>query len=84
MELWESVKRWLSGEAKDAKDLVDDLETAWASDLERKEAELDAQPEERMQSLQDRIAENSSAFEELKARITGTGPVTDDDGGPVD
>ncbi len=83
MEFWQSVKRWLGGEAKEAKNLVDDVGTAWTSDLERKEAELDAQPDERMRSLQDRIAENSSAFEDLKAKITQTGPVTDDEGNPL-
>lgn len=83
MELWESVKRWLGREADEAKDLADDLETAWTSDLDRKEAELAAQPEERMRSLQDRIADNSSAFEDLKARITRTGPVTDEDAEPT-
>lgn len=83
MELWKSVRSWLGREAEEAKDLAEDLETKWASDLERKEAELEAQPEERMRSLQDRIAESSSAFEEIKAKITRTGPVTDDDGNPI-
>jgi hypothetical protein len=82
MEFWQSVKRWLGREAEEAKNLVDDLGTAWASDLDRKEAELDAQPDQRMRSLQDRIAENSSAFEDLKARMTQAGPVTDDEGNP--
>lgn len=82
MELWQSLKRWFDREAADAKDVADELEERWSSDLDRREAELAAKPEERVQSLQERIADNTSAFEELRAKITRTGPITDDEGNP--
>jgi hypothetical protein len=73
MSLWDTVRKWFTSEAESARDLAHDLETEWSADLDRKEAELAATPEERIEQLQDQIADNSSAFDDLKARIEPDG-----------
>lgn len=75
MGLMDSLKQLITGEVEAAKDLKDDLETSWSADLDRKEADLNATPEEKIESLQDRIAQNSSFFGELRARMAETGPI---------
>lgn len=44
-------------------------------DLSRREAELSATPEERMEMLQDEIEDNDSAFEDLQSKIDRKGAV---------
>lgn len=78
MSLWDTVRNWFKSEAESARDLAQDLEAKWSTDLDRKEAELAATPEERIEQLQDQIADQSSVFDDLKARIEPTGLDADD------
>ncbi len=69
MSFWDTVRGWFKSEVESAKDLAGDLETDWSADLDRKEAELNATPEQRMEQLQDQIATNDSAFDDIRAKI---------------
>ncbi len=80
MGLMDSLKQLLTGEVEAARELKDDLESSWSADLDRKEADLRATPSEKIESLQDRIDQNSSFFGELRARMAETGPIPQIDG----
>ncbi|MDH3295916.1 MAG: hypothetical protein OER95_16485 [Acidimicrobiia bacterium] len=69
MSVWETIRRWFTSEAASAKDLVRDLESEWSAELDRKEAGLSATPEEHLERLQDKISDNTSAFDEIRAKI---------------
>jgi hypothetical protein len=73
MGLWETVRSWFVTEAESAREVARNLETEWSADLDRKESELRAGPAEQLESLQDRIAGNTSAFDEIKAKIESSG-----------
>ncbi len=75
MGLMDSLKQLLTGEVEAAGELKENLERSWSADLDRKEAELHATPSEKIDSLQDRIEQNSSFFGELRARMAETGPI---------
>lgn len=72
MSFWDTVRGWFKSEVESAKELAGDLETDWSADLDRKEAELNATPEQRMEQLQDQIAANDSAFDDIRAKIDST------------
>lgn len=82
MSFWETVRGWFKSEAESARDLADDLQRDWSSDLDRKEAELAATPEERVEQLQDQISDNTSAFDDIKAKIETTDIDLDGDPNP--
>lgn len=75
MGLMDSLKNLITGEVEAANDLKTDVEASWSADLDRREAALNATPEEKIESLQDRIAQNSSFFGELRNRMAETGPI---------
>lgn len=68
MGFLDSVKSWFSREAADVKASVDDLEQRFDADLDRKERELAATPEEKIEMLQ---ADTSSddLLAEVQAKI---------------
>lgn len=70
MGFLDSLKTWLRTESADAKDLLGDTTTRLESDLNRREAELGASPAERLEQLQDQIAEDDS-FGSLRDKIEG-------------
>jgi len=69
MSVWETVRSWFKSEAKSGRELAADIQADWSADLDRKEAEMAATPEERIAQLQDEISDNASAFDDLKAKI---------------
>ena len=82
MSFWDTFRRWFRSEAESAKDLAGDLEADWSGALDRKEAELGATPSERIEQLQDRIADNDSTLDEIKARVEAAGIDLDRDEDP--
>lgn len=71
MGFLDTFTNWFKREARDVKDSVDQLEDRLDADLTRKERELNATPEERMEMIQ---AETSSddAFAAIQDRIDGS------------
>lgn len=70
MGFLDSLKSWLRTESADAKDLLGDTHSRMESDLDRREAELAASPAERLEQLQNQIAEDDS-FGSLRDKIEG-------------
>lgn len=60
------VKRLLQREARDAREVLSDLEQRAEADLDRRERALSASPEERLQATLDEIATSDAAYERLK------------------
>ena len=83
MSLWESVKSWFRSESTEAREWSGDLQRDLSADLDRKEADLQASPAEKIESLQDQISGNTNTIDEIKGRIetTGIDPETDESGG---
>jgi hypothetical protein len=71
----ERVQAWLRREAADADELAADTRRRLDEDLSRRERELTASPEERVELLQGDIARNDEDFEALRRRL---GPPPDD------
>lgn len=69
MGLLDSLKRWLSGEATEVRESIDDATDALNADLDRREAELTATPEEKMGSLLDEIEQSDQQLDELTSEI---------------
>ena len=84
MGLLDSLKRWLSGEATEVRDSIDEAADALNADLDRRESELTATPEEKMGSLLDEIEQSDQQLDELtdqiRARSEAYGEVVDADG----
>ncbi len=81
MSTWERIKSWFRSESEAARDWSADLQGDLSADLDRKEADLRATPAEKLENLQEQIAGNTDAIDEIKDRIAaaGTDPETDDD-----
>lgn len=77
MGFLDTIKSWLGAEAAEANDLKNDLEARWNRDLDRKEAELAATPEERMRMIQDQIDDNRATLDELQAKVDGRNAAAD-------
>ncbi|MDH4145845.1 MAG: hypothetical protein OEY23_11850 [Acidimicrobiia bacterium] len=58
-------------EAADVREAWDDLSDSLERDLDRRERELHATPEEKIEILQGQIAANDDAFEAVRSRIEG-------------
>ena len=71
MGLLDSISRWFKNEATDIKSSVDDLEQRLDTDMSRKERELAASPEERLEMIQDEIGESDS-FSAIQDKIDAT------------
>ncbi len=64
-----SLKNWFSSESAEAKKVKEDLEDRLDSDLTRRESELAATPEQRLDSIQTEIDNSDSMFDEIRAKI---------------
>jgi hypothetical protein len=62
------VKQAFSREVTDVRESVDELGQRLDADLTRREAELDATPEQKLDGILDEINDNDSVFDELRAR----------------
>ena len=83
MSVWAKIRAALRREAKDAREVAEDLEEKLDVELSRRERELDASPEERMQMSLDEIATSDEAFEQLKGELPATPPPSDDKSQPA-
>ncbi len=69
-----SLKSWFASESAEAKKVKDDLEDRLDDDLTRREDELEATPEQRLDNIQEEIDSSDSAFDQIRAKIdTSTG-----------
>lgn len=64
-----SLKGWFSSESAEAKKVKDDLEDRLEDDLTRRENELTASPEQRLDHIQDEIDSSDSAFDNIRSKI---------------
>ncbi len=71
MGFLDAVNSWFRREARDVKDGVERLEGRVDADLTRKERELDATPEERMETIQAETGADD-ALAEIQAKIDGS------------
>lgn len=81
MSMWENIKSWFRSESTAAREWSDDLERDLSADLARKETDLRATPEEKLENLQDQISGNTDAFDDIKGRIAAAGIDVDGDQG---
>lgn len=70
MGLFDSLTSWFRREAADVKQSIDRLEADLDADLSRKERELTATPEERMEMIQDDTSVDD-AFAAIQDKIDG-------------
>lgn len=84
MSFWQNLKNWFRTESTAAREWSADLQRDLSADLDRKEADLRATPEEKLGNLQERISGNTDAFDEIKGKITAAGidPEADDERPP--
>ena len=71
MGFLDSVKAWMKTEAAEAQDLGHETKSKLEADTDRREADLNLTPQQRMEQLQDQIAEGDSTFEHLQDKIDG-------------
>ncbi len=69
MGFLDSVTNWFKKEAAEVKQSADKLEAKLDADLTRKERELNASPEEKMELLQDRIEAEDDAFAAVQDKL---------------
>jgi hypothetical protein len=55
----------------EVKDSVEELSERLDADLSRRETELEATPEQKLDAIVDEIATNDATFDELRAKATG-------------
>lgn len=65
------VKSWFATEANEAKVIKDDAIQNMEADLDRRETELKATPEEKLEMLQKEIAANTNSLEDISIEIEG-------------
>jgi hypothetical protein len=73
MQWLERLKHRFDNEASEVKESVDDLSARLDADLTRREAELDATPEQKLDGILDEIGENEAVFDELGAQANAQG-----------
>lgn len=69
--LWERVTRVLRREARDAGVLAREAQERLDRELGRRERELAATPEERLQASIEEIERSDDAFDEVRRRLEG-------------
>lgn len=69
MGFLDSLKSWFRGEADEVRESMDDAAAALNADLDRREAELKAAPEEKMDRLLEEIEQSDQQLDELTAEI---------------
>jgi len=77
MGFMDSVKAWLQNESAEAADLGRSTSGKISKELDRREAIQNASPSERMNQLQDEIAENNSSFAGLQDKIDAQAALAD-------
>lgn len=77
MGFLDSLKSWFKTEATEAQDLGRATKSRLESDLDRREADLNLTPEQRMEKLQDQIADGDASFGDLQDKIDGRGALAD-------
>lgn len=82
MPWWEKVTKFLKGEAEEARDLGRDLEEKISADLDRREREMKATPEERLDMVVEDAAQVDTAFDEVARRIEERLPPDDSEHKP--
>lgn len=76
MGFLDSVKSWFRAEAAEAQDLGAKTKSRLEADLDRREADLELTPEQRMERLQAKI-EDSSGFDAIQDKIQGRDAMAD-------
>ena len=71
MGFLDSVKAWFKTEAAQARDIGQKTQSRMSADLDRREAELNATPQQRLEQLQDKMAGNDSSFDDIQSKIEG-------------
>ena len=78
MSWWEKVTKFLKGEAAEARDLGKDLEEKISADLDRREREMNATPEERLDMAVEDAEQVDAAFDEVARRIEERKPPSEE------
>jgi hypothetical protein len=71
MGTWERILAALRREKRELDEVVDDVTERGNAALDRREAEMKATPEERLEMEQERAAEVDAEFEAARRRIQG-------------
>jgi histidinol dehydrogenase len=71
MGTWDRIRRALRREKRELDDVIDDLTQRGNAALDRRERELNATPEERLEIQQERAAEADAEFDAARRRIEG-------------
>ena len=74
MGLWERIQAALRREKRDVEDAIDDFTQRANADLDRRERELTATPEEKLAMEQERGEEIDAAFDAVRERIERRDP----------
>lgn len=78
MPWWEKVTKFLKGEAAEARDLGKDLEEKISADLDRREREMNATPEERLDMAVEDAEQVDASFDEVARRIEERTPPSEE------
>jgi hypothetical protein len=71
MSTWTRIRAALRREKRELDDVVGDATSKANAALDRRERELEATPQEKLDLEQARVAENDAEFEALRKRIEG-------------
>ena len=71
MSWWDRVVAIFKSEAADVKEALEKAGKSVSDELDRKQAELDAQPHERIDMLMEESERADAEFQELEDRIKG-------------
>ena len=79
MGIADRVRAWLRLEREEAGQLLAEAEQRLDADLARRERDLAATPDERLDALRGQIADNDAELDAIRRRLGGDdpGPVTD-------
>lgn len=73
MGTWDRILAALRREKRDVAEALEDFTERANADLDRRERELHATPEEKLAMEQERAAENDAELEAIRRRIEGRG-----------
>ena len=76
MGFLDSLKAWFRSESEEAREIGRETKSRLEAELDRREAELGATPAEKLDMIQDRIAQDDP-FDELRDKIEGRGAGAD-------
>ncbi|MGI9595556.1 MAG: hypothetical protein ACR2QK_05330 [Acidimicrobiales bacterium] len=79
MGFLDSVKSWFKAEAAEAEDLGRKTKSRLEADLDRREAALNATPEQRLEQIQEQISDGDAGFDDLQAKVEGRQALADAD-----